>query len=281
MPDLPPITPQDLDAARAATVARGRVLRRRRGASIIGAGGAGVVVVALLVAGLAGGGDGDGDEVETAAARTTTTVEPSTTTSPSTSSTTSTSAVAVETTATSAPPAPTTTAPPAPTTTAPPPPEPACTTATGVGRGPDPDWAASWQAEPAFDDPATITFCVDDVTPAVGQVITATIQADDPDAPFLAECPAIVLLEGQHSLCRDIAYPPFDEPQPTPAEQPGSHHQTFELSFDAPGAVAIRGRAWSGELVRQSRCSVDPCPFRAAYSPYASAVDAELRLLVG
>lgn len=262
MPELPPLNPEDLDAARAATIARGRVLRRRRRALLAVGPSAGLLVFALLVGTVAGG---DPEAVQTTDA-TTTSVERTTTSTESTSTT----AVQIDTTST--------TIETTSTTEAPAPPEPMCVTATGTGSGPDADWSTRWQTEPAFNDPATVELCVDDITPAVGQVVTATVTTSDPDAPYLEECGAIVFWRALLSYCRDIAYQTPPEPQPTPTERPGTYVEVFQHTYEEPlGAVVIRGVGWSGELLRPhyENCSC------GVHSPYTSYASAELTLIVG
>ena len=101
---------------------------------------------------------------------------------------------------------------------------------------------------PKPNDPATVSICVDDVTPQVGQNVTLSIVGDDPDAIFpTTECGVFITWEGQHaSFCRDFVIP-WGDPRPTPKEEPGHVLQHHAHTYDTPGTKTVTGSVWSAE----------------------------------
>jgi hypothetical protein len=147
--------------------------------------------------------------------------------------------------------------------------EPACASAGGGQPTPvDPDWAERWQTMPKPNDPATVSICVDDVTPKVGQKITLSIVGDDPDAIFPTnECGVFITWEGEHaSFCRDFLIA-WEDPRPTPKEEPGHVLQYHAHTYDTPGTRTLTGSVWSAE-------------YDGYTSPYSSRAIAELQIRV-
>jgi hypothetical protein len=207
-----------------------------------------VAVAAALVVAMAACGKGDGkldasssttDEVTT----TSTTEEPTTTT------------------ATTAPPV-TTTAKPVEVR------EKGCASApAGEPTPPPDDWATYWQTEPDANQPMTLSICLDDVKPRVGQLITLTVVADDPDASIGTEdCDiAVTWMSNAGNLCRD--YMSIGEPQPTPAKEHGHVEKTYTHTYTKAETY----------LVDVSAASSD---FTGKRHPYASSAEASLHLAV-
>ena len=163
--------PADLaSGARARTAELRRSPRVRRALAAGGGAALGAGAVWLLV--LAPSRQDDTREVRTVD-ETTTTVEASATTT--SAPTTSESVVPVSDDT-----APSTTEV-VTTTVEEPPPEPRCEIATGEPRS-FAGWAEYYQTDPGDDQPVSMRLCVDDVTPRVGQVVTVTVAANDPDA---------------------------------------------------------------------------------------------------
>ncbi|HJR24690.1 MAG TPA: hypothetical protein VJ804_04405 [Acidimicrobiales bacterium] len=147
--------------------------------------------------------------------------------------------------------------------------EPACASAGGGPATPvEADWAERWQTMPRPNDPATVSICVDDVTPAVGQRITLSIRGDDPDAIFPStECGVFITWDGPHaSFCRDFVIA-WEDPRPTPKEEPGHVLQYHAHTYDTPGTKTITGSVWSAE-------------YDGYTSPYSSRAIATLQIQV-
>ena len=148
-------------------------------------------------------------------------------------------------------------------------PEPACVSAGGGSATPtEADWAERWQTMPQPNDPATVSICVDDVTPKVGQKVILSIVGDDPDAIFpTSECGTFVTWEGGHaSFCRDFVIA-WDEPRPTPKQEPGHVLQHFAHTYESPGQKTVTGSVWSAE-------------YDGYTSPYSSRAIAALQVTV-
>ena len=183
------------------------------------------VVLAVALGAMVAKGDDDKDDeradVDTEQETTSTTARPTSTSDGSASSSSSSSVAASGGSSTSVARGSTTTTKPKPSTTttvgrdelA----EPGCASGGGgAPEGPGADWATRWQTKPQPNDPATITICIDDITPKVGQVVTLTLVGDDPDAVITeAECGWVIDWEGNlASLCRDVLVPTV-APRPT------------------------------------------------------------------
>ena len=141
--------------------------------------------------------------------------------------------------------------------------EPGCASGGGgPAEGPGADWATRWQTMPRPNDPATVTICVDDVTPKVGQVVTLTLVGDDPDAVITqAECGWFIDWEGNlASLCRDALVGTL-VPRPTPPEAPGHVLVRETHVYETPGQRTIGGSVTSAEWHG----------YRDAYSSFAEA----------
>jgi hypothetical protein len=154
-------------------------------------------------------------------------------------------------------------------TTDPDAPEPACVSAGGGAATPvQADWAERWQTMPKPNDPATLSLCVDDITPQVGQTVTVSIVGDDPDAIFpTSECGVFVTWEGSHaSFCRDFLIA-WEDPRPTPKEEPGHVLQHLSHVYDTPGSKTLTGSVWSAE-------------YDGYTSPYSSRAQAALTINV-
>lgn len=247
MPNLPPFAPEELDAARQLARSRGRRIRavRRLNSSA-----AALAVLAIAAVSLVSSSHDRREEIHAVGSTTSTT-------SSSSSSTTSSTALTVESIvpSTTIPRPTTTTAPPpstarrsgTPTTT--PPPTPTCVTVTGEGGQVRAGWEPYWATEPQPNDPVTLELCVDDVTPAVGQTVTATVSARDPDGAFHPDGCAVRVFwdDAVVDLCRDAIKPPPEAPAPTPAEQPGSLRRSFSHAYSAPGRHTVVGRAYSAD----------------------------------
>lgn len=287
MSDLPSLTTEEHEAARARTIARGKQIGvRRRASRAIG----GVAAALLaLVAGTAITRDADDRDVKVEAVDDgTTTTDASRRTTTTSSSTTS--SITTETSAGGAPTddAPTAGTPghdPDPPTTETPttvadPPTPHCETVT-AGGGPRPDdWATYWQTEPAYNDPITLTSCVEDTTISAGERAVFVSSASDPDGRMF-----------KNPSCREpmrcylYLYPPGaeresatqvstpTEPHPTPAESPGSTiDEVRSIQLDAPGSdqIIIRVRSTTPEIVPATYPD-DPNPNSGyLFNPYQS-----------
>jgi hypothetical protein len=240
--------------------------------------GVAALLVALgLVAALQKAGDDDDDvdddEVATQEDRSTTTRRAVTSTTlglPGGGAASSVVPGASSTTSSTAPKGSTTTKKPATTTTVDEDaPEPACVSGGGGAATPaEAGWATRWQTMPQPNDPATVSICVDDITPKVGQTVTLSISGADPDAMFpTTECGTFVTWEGSHaSHCRDFVIA-WNDPRPTPKQEPGQVLQHFAHVYDTPGQKTITGSVWSAE-------------YDGYTSPYSSRAIAALQVTV-
>ena len=147
--------------------------------------------------------------------------------------------------------------------------DPACASGSSGGVIPVEDgWQERWQTMPRPNDPARISICIDDKTPKVGQTVTVTLRADDPDAVIVEqECGYLLEWEGaQPNLCRDYLIP-HEGPRPTPPQQPGHVIVRFTHVYGTPGGRTIVG------TVRSSR-------YEGYRSPYADEARADLPVVV-
>jgi hypothetical protein len=206
-----------------------------------------VVMALALITGMAacsGGGDKKADR-----AVTTTTAEVTTSTTESTTTTT-------------APPV-TTTAKPVEVK------EKACASAPAAQPTPRPDdWATEWQTEPDANQPMTLSICVDDLKPKVGQLVTLTVIADDPDASVgTGDCDIIVSwMSNPGNLCRD--YVLHDgQTRPTPAKEHGHVEKTYTHTYTKAQTYLVTVDAASTEYTGHRH-------------PYASGAEATLDLSV-
>jgi hypothetical protein len=229
------------------------------------------VVLAVALGAMVAKGDDDKDDeradVDTEQETTTsTTARPTSTSDGGASSSTSSSVAASGGSSTSVARASTSTTKPKPSTTttvgrdelA----EPGCASGGGgAPEGPGADWASRWQTMPQPNDPATITICIDDITPKVGQVVTLTLVGDDPDAVITqAECGWVIDWEGNlASLCRDALVPTL-APRPTPPETRGHVLIRETHVYETPGQRKIDASVTSAEWHG----------YRDAYSSFAA-----------
>jgi hypothetical protein len=210
-------------------------------------------VVAVLVAAGLGGCGGD-DDTQAGAGGTTTTS--SSTTSSTTPTPTPAEATSSSTTATTKEAGGHDT-----------PPEKRCVDASsGPVQPVADDWGSRWQTKPEANDPVTMTICIDDATPAVGQTVRLTLTADDPDAKIVeAECGWFVTWQDDHdNLCRDFLLAGV---HPTPAEEPGHVEVSDTHVYTQPGSFTIIASVWSAEYVGYT-------------SPYSSYVEANIPVQV-
>lgn len=132
---------------------------------------------------------------------------------------------------------------------------------------------AASHAEPqpgtdAQKDPVTVRICVNDITPAIGQKVTVTLVADDPDAVLVDEECGWEIMWGDEpllgSFCRDFRRggtpPPF-------VEEPGHIERSAQHVYASAGVFTIRGSAWSGA-------------YDGYTNPYSSRAEAELTIRV-
>jgi len=251
--------------------------RRRAATRLLGVAAAVLAVVAFGAVLLGAGDDGDEDPDEVAteddADDTSTTKRSSTSTSSSTSTTLSGQPppAATSGSSTTVGKGTSTTKASTTTTTATPdePPEPRCVSGGGGAAVPvSDDWATHWQTKPNPNDAATISVCVDDVTPKVGQVVTVSLVGNDPDAEFFdAECGWLITWENDHaSLCRD-ALVITPDPRPTPPEVPGRIRRSATHTYTAAGPATITGSVWSSA-------------WHGYNEPYSSFAEAEIPVVV-
>lgn len=207
-----------------------------------------VVLALALITGMAACGGGDN---KPNLAATATTVEVTTT---STSETTT-----------------TTTTPPPVATTAKPSEvkEKACASAPPAEATPRPDdWANDWQTEPDANQPMTLQICLDDAKPRVGQLVTLTVIADDPDASIgEGDCDITVSwMSNAGSLCRD--YVVHDgTTEPTPAKEHGHVEKTYSHTYTKAQTYLVDVYASSSVYTGKRH-------------PYASSAHAELHVSV-
>lgn len=147
--------------------------------------------------------------------------------------------------------------------------EPACAPLAGGGAAvPVADgWETRWSTKPNPNDPATLSFCVDDRTPKVGQLVTLTAHAADPDALIPDDqCSVFVSWDGDTgNLCFDTLTAGV---KPTPAEQVGDVvvKRTFTYGADQVGQRRIFASTTSGNGRDQS--------------PYSSSAETSLEITV-
>jgi hypothetical protein len=168
------------------------------------------------------------------------------------------------TTTTSEPPATTTTKAPTPVEVK----EKQCASAPAAQPQPRPDdWATYWQTEPDANQPMTMEICIDDVTPRVGQLVTLTVTADDPDASIgEGDCDIYVSwMSNPGNLCRD--YMSIGEAQPTPAKEHGHIVKSYTHTYTKAQTYIVEVDAASSE-------------FTGKRHPYASSATAQLHLSV-
>lgn len=154
-------------------------------------------------------------------------------------------------------------------------PEPRCATVTGEPNTVRSDWAARgsssgpaayWRTQPAQDKPITIKVCIDDVTPKVGQTVTVTVTADDPDQVFIdGSCNRLSVswerTEPVISFCNDGIPPPPETPADTPEPGPAGHAElTDSYVYTAAGPQTVIASATSG------RDTGAPEPYRSRAS---------------
>jgi hypothetical protein len=143
-----------------------------------------------------------------------------------------------------------------------------CASAPAAETQPRPDdWATYWQTEPDANQPMTMTICIDDSKPAVGQLVTLTVTADDPDATIKdGDCDIYVSwMSNPGNLCRD--YMSIGEPQPTPAKEHGHVVKTYTHTYTKAQTYLVEVDAASSE-------------FTGKRHPYASSAVAQLHLAV-
>jgi hypothetical protein len=139
--------------------------------------------------------------------------------------------------------------------------QPACAKATSH--------AESGSGTSEKNDPVTIRICVDDITPAIGQKVTVTLVADDPDAVLVDEECGWGIMWGDEplvgSLCRDF----LRTGTPSPfVEEPGHIERWARHVYASAGVFTIRGSAWSGE-------------YDGYKNRYSSRAEAKLTIRVG
>ncbi|MBA2281782.1 MAG: hypothetical protein H0W25_11200 [Acidimicrobiia bacterium] len=125
-----------------------------------------------------------------------------------------------------------------------PPPERVCATVTGSGGRVQPGWEERWLTAPAPNDPLTMEVCVDDRTPDVGQLVTATFTASDPDAELDGACAAVLVWAGPAPCGAPDAEP--EGRAPTPAESAGHLTTSRSHTYVEPGPHTVVATATSG-----------------------------------
>ena len=82
----------------------------------------------------------------------------------------------------------------------------------------------------------SLKICVDDITPAVGQLVTLIVMADDPDARIGdGACDVYVTWDSNHRQPLPRHRSPTNDPQPTPAEERGHVEKTFTHTYSDGG----------------------------------------------
>jgi hypothetical protein len=227
---------------------------------------AAIAVVALIVTLTSDDDDGDGDEVATQEDSTTSSSRRTTTTRATTTSSSSSTTIGVDpaspadgggttsttkkgsggsgggTTSTTKKPS----APSGPIGTVYADKDPRCASGSSGGVKPPPaEWPMFWQTEPKVNDPTSISICVDDVSPAVGQLVTVELRGDDKDAVIDRGCGWWITFNGESgSLCGSTIP---TEPQPTPAERfGGGFFAKKTFTYTGAGSFTIRGAVQSG-----------------------------------
>jgi len=130
------------------------------------------------------------------------------------------------------------------------------------------DWATYWQTEPDANAPMTLSICLDDAKPKVGQLVTLTVIADDPDASVgEGDCDIYVSwMSNPGNLCRDTVVE-GRPPEPTPAKEHGHQVKTFTHTYTKAQTYLVDVSAWSSPA--------DPMPH-----PYRNSASAELHVTV-
>ena len=130
------------------------------------------------------------------------------------------------------------------------------------------DWATYWQTKPEPNSALHLTICIDDRTPAAGQLVTLTVTADDPDAEIGdGDCDIYVTWESNPgSLCRDTVIA-SDEPRPIAARKHGHVVKNFTHTYNSAGEPNVDVSAWSG-------------PGDGHRYPYNSYANIELKVIV-
>ena len=130
------------------------------------------------------------------------------------------------------------------------------------------DWATYWQTEPDANQPMTLEVCLDDVKPKVGQLITLTLIADDPDASIgEAECGVFVTWLSDHSnLCRDYIIND-GKVEPTPTKEHGHFEKTYTHTYTKAQTYLVEASTASSEYTGKPH-------------PYASSADVQLHVSV-
>jgi len=147
--------------------------------------------------------------------------------------------------------------------------EPKCATAPKKdATAPPDDWASYWQTRPASNQPLSLEICLDDVTPTVGQLVTLTVTADDPDATIgEANCDIYVsFVTSPGSDCRDFRGP-TSAPEPTPPAAHGHVVKTYTYTYAKAQTYLVFVTVWSS-------------PESGKPHPYASKADASLHVSV-
>lgn len=209
-----------------------------------------VFAVSLLIAGLVVAFSGDDDKpVNASDTKTTTTTSPSddviassTTTGLGATTTTSTTAKRPSATTTSTSVLTNTTVP---IETA----DLDCVRTTPADPTPiDPNWSEYWTTRPTSTNKAMqLQVCVDDTTPKVGQLITISVIAYDPDQQVgTGPCDIRVTWEGSPKSCRTSTV--VGEPTQTPDPDTTSKKttMTYTHTYKDSGEQNVDVAAWSG-----------------------------------
>jgi hypothetical protein len=138
----------------------------------------------------------------------------------------------------------------------------------GAITQPSADWAERWQTKPEPNDPATISVCVDDLTPRVGQQITVSLVGQDPDAVILDNpCARNVRFEGEPPpMCREPEVSATG-PRPTPPQRAGRLLHSAKHTYTSAGARTIVGSVTSAE-------------WNGYTEPYSSSAAAQITVTV-
>lgn len=123
--------------------------------------------------------------------------------------------------------------------------EPACVEGGGgPAVEPPAEWNANWTTPLEPNDPVTLLLCIDDMHPAVGQTVTLTLVADDPDAEFRGSRCKYYFWWETDDLGRCLGSPawggalaPGAPPtQPAPTGLPGHLEASETYVYETPGA---------------------------------------------
>jgi hypothetical protein len=202
-------------------------------------------------------GSGNDDAKPTALRASNTTVVDTTTTTEEPSTTTT---ALASTTSTAAAPSTTTTKPDVPN-------ERRCQSATSTVHD-NAHWQDTWQTQPEPDDPLVVEICIDDVTPRVGQKVTLTITADDPDAKIDSsdQCQVDVYWDGGGDLCHDVIVRTTST-SPVPPEEHGHVVLPLTHTYTQADTYTISVAVYSG-------------PDSPQPHPYADSVYQEMAVTV-